>query len=287
MLTRRPRDEWFRIRFHATRLLSKGFGNSTGKIKFREGKLKHLSYEEYDELVSQMKPLDILLDKTPFRLTDKFIPGYYGHMAIWVGAERELREAGFWKELPGYYKIAQERYSYDGPSFQEAIRQGRHVVEALRPGVEINTLRDFLNIDDLAVLRVKECPKKSPGTGFCLTSQKKRAYLSEVFKQIGKDYDFNFNVNTETEIVCSELAYRTFYDIDFQTTKSMGKHTISPEQILLQGDSKDDPFSPVLMYFKGGPVPGDADFLRRLLRYLINEDVDAVENAIQSRTGLN
>jgi hypothetical protein len=284
---RRPRDNWFRIRFHATRLLSKGFSNSAGVIKFRDGKLKHLSRAVHDDLVSQMKPLDILLEKTPFRLTDKFIPGYYGHVAIWVGTERELREAGIWNELPHFYKIAQERYSYEGPSFQDAIRQGRHIVEALRSGVEIHTLRDFLNIDDLAVLRVHECPEGSTGPRFCMTSKKKREYLLEVFRQIGKDYDFNFNVNTETAIVCSELAYRTFYDVDFQTRKTLGKHSISPEQVLLKGDSRDDPFYPVLMYFNGKRLPGDQEFLRRLLKFLVKEDVDAVENAIQSQAVLN
>jgi len=251
---RRPRDNWFRIRFHATRLLSKGFSNSAGVIKFRDGKLKHLSRAVHDDLVSQMKPLDILLEKTPFRLTDKFIPGYYGHVAIWVGTERELREAGIWNELP---------YC-----------------------VEIHTLRDFLNIDDLAVLRVHECPEGSTGPRFCMTSKKKREYLLEVFRQIGKDYDFNFNVNTETAIVCSELAYRTFYDVDFQTRKTLGKHSISPEQVLLKGDSRDDPFYPVLMYFNGKRLPGDQEFLRRLLKFLVKEDVDAVENAIQSQAGL-
>jgi Permuted papain-like amidase enzyme, YaeF/YiiX, C92 family len=286
-VARRPRDKWFRIRFHTTRLLSKGFGNSTAAVKFRDGKLKHLSRVEHDDLISQMKPLDILLEKTPFRLTDKFIPGYYGHIGIWIGTERELREAGVWNELPHYYKMAQERYSYEGPPFQETIRQGGHIVEALRSGVEINTLRHFLNIDDLVVLRVTECPKGSPRSRICLTSRQKHESLLEVFKQIGKNYDFNFNVNTETEIVCSELAYRTFFDIDFQTTKIMGKHSISPEQVLLRGDSEDDPFYPVMMYFNGKRVPGDSDFLRRLLRFLVNEDAGAVENAIQTHAGLN
>jgi hypothetical protein len=153
--------------------------------------------------------------------------------------------------------------------------------------VEINSLQEFLNVDDLVVLRADECAEGSSGPRFCLTPDKKRAYLLEVFKQLGKDYDFNFNVNTDAEIVCSELAYRAFFDIDFETTKTLGKHSISPEQVLLKGDGRDDPFHPVLMYFSGQRVHGDVDFLRRLLGFIINGDIDAVEQAIQSRTGLN
>jgi hypothetical protein len=33
------------------------------------------------------------------------------------------------------------------------VRKGHSVLEALRTGVELNTLKEFLNVDDLAVLR--------------------------------------------------------------------------------------------------------------------------------------
>ena len=32
-----------------------------------------------------MQAGDILLEKTPFRLTDKMIPRYWGHATIWTG----------------------------------------------------------------------------------------------------------------------------------------------------------------------------------------------------------
>lgn len=35
---------------------------------------------------------------------------------------------------------------------QDAVRSGASVVEALRDGVQMNTMEHFLNIDDLAVL---------------------------------------------------------------------------------------------------------------------------------------
>ena len=280
---KRPKDDWFRIRFHATRLTSKVFGTSVGVFEFRDGKLNDLPKEKYKTLVSRMKPLDILLEKTPFRLTDQFIPGYYGHVAVWVGTERELKEAGVWNELPDYYKIARERYAYQGPPFQKMIRQGRHIIEALRSGVELNSLRQFLNIDDLAVLRPRECREDQPSLQPCLSQSDKREYLIEAFKQIGKEYDFNFDVNTEAQIVCSELAYRTFLKVDFNTTKTLGKHSISPDQVALKALQEDDFFYPVLMYFDGKPVSGNTDYLRHLLSLLISDQVAAVETLIENQ----
>ena len=39
-------------------------------------------------------------------------------------------------------------------------RNGARIVEALRPGVQINTLDHFLNIDDLLVLRRRELERE-------------------------------------------------------------------------------------------------------------------------------
>ena len=47
---------------------------------------------------SALRPLDILLEKTPFRRTDMFIPGHFGHVAIRTGAEAELRAIGAWDD---------------------------------------------------------------------------------------------------------------------------------------------------------------------------------------------
>ncbi len=263
-------DNIFLTNNHTTHALSMVFGNSIGVIQTRKGKLWDLPKQELKTLQKEMRPLDILLEKTPFRLTDRFIPGHYGHVAIWVGTEKELKELGVWEKLPHYYNLAKIHYAYKGPSFQESIRKGQSIIEALRPGVEINSLRNFLNIDDLAILRPKDCPSGNNSIKFCLTRNNKQKYLLEAFKQIGKDYDFNFDVNTEKKIVCSELAYRTFFNIDFATSKAIGKHSINPDQVALNADENSDPFYPVILYFDGKRFSGDKITLQTKLREILN-----------------
>jgi hypothetical protein len=277
---RKQGDGLDRISNRTTYFVSKTFGNSTGLFQLRKGKLKNLPEPEYQEITNGMKPLDILFEKTPFRLTDKFIPGHYGHVAVWVGTERELRELGIWEQLPHLYDMAVKRYSYNGPSFQQSIRNGKHIIEALRPGVQMNSMRHFLDIDDLAVVRPKDCLTDTDTTN-CLTLAKKKQYLLEAFKQVGKKYDFNFNVNTESEIVCSEMAYRTFVDTDFSTTRTFGKHSISPDQVASMADDPADPFYPILLYHEGNRIHKEGESLRKIFNLLLNKKYSAVEEAVE------
>ena len=76
--------------------LSEGFSNAVGGFEDRKGLL--YADEELEKTISkQLKIGDILLEKTPFRLTDSMIPGHWGHVALWIGTEQELKNIGLWE----------------------------------------------------------------------------------------------------------------------------------------------------------------------------------------------
>ncbi|MBK9990848.1 MAG: hypothetical protein IPP19_08985 [Verrucomicrobia bacterium] len=201
-------------------------GNTMGLIQTRSGYLRELPSEYRGELRSRLKPLDVLLEKTPFRLTDKSIPGHYGHVAVWVGTEEELKALGIWDEP--VVRLYHDR-----------IRAGAAIIEALRPGVEINTLEQFLNIDDLLVIRRR-----------ALTPADIRAGLLRAFAQIGKAYDFNFDVESDRRIVCSELAFVVFPDVGWATSSVLGRQSISPDQVAVQAQPG-GPFAPEVIFHDG------------------------------------
>ncbi|MCM2282692.1 MAG: hypothetical protein NDI61_12690 [Bdellovibrionaceae bacterium] len=216
----------------ATNTLSKVFGNTVGAVQFRSGKLRNMPENERKAIEASLKPLDILLEKTPHRLTDTFIPGFFGHVAIWLGTEKELRELGVWSRLPQKY--------------QKQIQQGRSVLEALRPGVMLNTFEHFLDIDDLAVIRHRQLPNDPAAVA---------AHLLRAFEQIGKPYDFNFDTETSSSIVCSELAYVIYTDEKWPRARSMGRVTISPDHVAAKaGESA--PFEVQLLYHDGIRIDG-------------------------------
>jgi hypothetical protein len=199
---------------------SKGFGNFVGAFEFRKGKL--YDQPQWIEFVkTRVQPGDILLEKTPFRVTDKFIPGHFGHVALYVGTEAQLKELG----LLDHPAVA---------PYHARLREGRTVVEALREGTQINTVEHFLNIDDIAILRPK--PDHIP-KGDILQA------IMLAFTHIGKQYDFGFDTNTWDTIVCSELAFQTYVNVRWPFGRTLGSYTISPDDVaIMAGLDQSQPF---------------------------------------------
>jgi uncharacterized protein YycO len=208
--------------------ISGAFGNLVGSFEERKGKL----YNDPTlrrEIRKYLRAGDILLEKTPFRLTDRLIPGHWGHAAIWVGGEQELRSLGIW----GHPVVRR---------YHAAIKKGELVVEALRDGVQLNTLEHFMNIDDLAVLRQPS-----------LSKHRLAEYVILALRQVGKEYDFNFDVETTDRIVCSELVYVVYVDLDWPTEKMLGRYTISPDNVAVKA-LNGGPLDVVLLYHDGKKV---------------------------------
>ncbi|WPU63871.1 YiiX/YebB-like N1pC/P60 family cysteine hydrolase [Peredibacter starrii] len=215
--------------------LSQIFGNTVGQVQSRSGKLlKYASDATWmKKIKSKLRPLDVLLEKTPFRLTDKFIPGHYGHAAIWLGSPDELVN----------YRVSyqgKEIALLDHPAMfphLEKISQGKLVLEALRePGVTMNTLEHFMDIDDFLVLRSNQVGNHGE-------------MILKALEQYGKPYDFGFDVETESSIVCSELIYMVYDQQEWPTERSAGRYTISPDHVAVKGTN--GCFNPVVMFHDG------------------------------------
>jgi uncharacterized protein YycO len=190
-------------------LFSMVFGNAVGLVETRKGKL-YGKGDVIKELKGTLAAGDILLEKTPFRLTDKLIPGYWGHAAVWIGTESELKELGIWD----HPVVAR---------YRDEIREGRLVVEALRSGVEMNSLEHFLNIDSIGIMREPD-----------LDPKERAATVIRALRQVGKPYDFNFDVESKERVYCSKLVYLCYGGIDWPTKKSLGRATFTPDDVAVK-----------------------------------------------------
>lgn len=203
---------------NVTGWLSRIFGNIAGSVHWRKGYL-------YNNAVASgmardnMIPMDILIEKSPFVLTDKFIPGHYGHVAVYLGTKEQLIELDMWNHP-------------DILPYQQDIEKGKVILEAVRSGVRLNTLEEFLNIDELTIMR-KTDGLKNPELLI--------AEITRGMDQIGKAYDFNFDIATLDKIVCSELIYITFGNVHWPTNYRLGRATITPDdvaEVLFQKNTK-------------------------------------------------
>ena len=204
------KDNNYQIGKFFTHYISGAIGNAAGMVRIRKGYL--YKNDAIQNLIkTKLKPMDILAEKTGFALTDKMIPGYFGHIALWLGTEEQLKNEGLW----------------DSPTikpFQNRIRNGYCVLESARNGTHLKTLEDFVNVDELAIARIIDYKK--------LNTDDKIALYQNALAQLGKEYDFNFDVETSDKLVCSELLYQVFGSIYWPTDKFLKRATISPDNVL-------------------------------------------------------
>ncbi len=141
--------------------ISELFGNGIGMVEMRKGKLwQNAALEQH--LAQILQPLDLLLEKTPFRLTDKFIPGHFGHVAMWVGSAAELAEFDIFSEP----MFQQPRFA----TCEAEVGAGRSVLEALRTGVQLSTLAEFLMSTTSPYCAHKDSPRQSSAPPCCAAS---------------------------------------------------------------------------------------------------------------------
>lgn len=191
-----------------TNFLSGFFGNIAGNIQWRKGFLFDSS-PAIEMAKNTLRPMDIILEKSPFVLTDKFIPGHYGHVAIYLGTKEQLEEIGMWNHP-------------DIIPHQAEIEEGNTILEAVRPGVRLNSIEGFMNIDEYTIIRKTDGLESVPQIA---------EQISRGIDQLGKDYDFNFDISTLDKIVCSELIYIVFGHVNWPTQYRLGRPTITPDDV--------------------------------------------------------
>ena len=173
------------------------FGNVVGLFHHDSNPEKNAS-----DLRPFLRPFDLVLMRSPNHLTNKFIPGYFGHVGIWLG-----------NNLVERYLIK---------PFEKHRRDGVAMVEVLRSGLQISTLDEFADGEIFLVMRPENLSRKQ-----------KRNILFNIRKQLTKAYDFNFDVESPEAITCTELVYLAYDFIDWRIRYTMERYTISPDDLVL------------------------------------------------------
>ena len=167
--------------------------------------LFHRAYQRKyaQQLLSVIKPYDILLMRSPNFLSNELIPGYLGHASIWLGAEVKKRNR---------HKIFYHT---------KMTIHTRGMAEAIKSGVKMSTLRNFAEGETYFILRLKD-----------ITDDEKKLVLKHTSSQMGKNYDFNFDLESSDEINCTELIYLAYDFINWKVNSFLGRYTIFPDDIL-------------------------------------------------------
>jgi hypothetical protein len=160
----------------------------------------------------KLQPGDILIQRRNWHMTNIGIPGFWPHVALYVGTPEELD--AYFSEL-GFQPLETIKALY--PDVFQALEKNDadgfpiRVIEAIRPGVVFQSLETSARCDYLGVIR--------PTLG---KAEKFKALLG-AFSHFGKPYDLNFDFTTDNSLICSELVYKAY--------KAAGGLPLEPEVI--------------------------------------------------------
>jgi hypothetical protein len=151
------------------------------------------------EYQPRMEPGDILIQRRNWHMTNIGIPGFWPHVALYLGTPEEI-VAAFAE--PGFDPL--ETIETRCPGVLAEWRKDRsdgypvRVLEAIRPGVVFQSLETSAKCDYLGVIRPH------------LSRMEKFEALLAALSYYGKPYDLNFDFTTDNELVCSELVYKGY-----------------------------------------------------------------------------
>ena len=172
-----------------------------------------ISREQIAAVRPLMKPGDIVFERRDWSLTNIGLPGFWPHVALYVGTPAERRTTF-------------------GDAFEESIRgknRGRYdrvlskatIVEAVGGGTVTSTFERSADADYFAVIRPR------------LSAEQKAAAIARAFAFLGTPYDFEFDFVTDDRIVCSELVYKAYEGaIPFPVMRYAARHVSSPNDFV-------------------------------------------------------
>jgi hypothetical protein len=197
--------------------LQKLAGNLAANVSVRPGHRPQLPPHIVAQLRGFLAPGDVLVTRKEHALTNYFLPGHWPHAALFLGDTAQLEGRG----LAGQPSFAARWAQIEACDGDEQ----KHVLEAMKDGVLIRSLRSPCNTDSVVVLRPR-----------LTTAQIDEALGRGMFHE-GKDYDFGFDFTRSDRLVCTEVVYRAYEgvgDVQFKLSSKAGRLVLSGNDLVHQ-----------------------------------------------------
>jgi hypothetical protein len=179
----------------------------------------HITQAQIQDLKQILQPGDVILERRNWFLSNGFLPGFWKHMALYVGSAEDLERRGLSTD-----PLVQPHWE----RFRQSDRHGYQprVVEVVSAGVIFSPLEHTAAADDLVVLRPR------------LSEARKNAAIARAFSHYGKPYDFDFDFFSTDKLVCTELIFRAYDEplhgesVRFPLARIMGRDTMPADEVV-------------------------------------------------------
>lgn len=201
---------------------------NVARIKNPAKTIVRFSPDQVREIKSLLEPGDLMFSYTAGYMSNVFLPGKFKHSIIYIGDTEEREQIGLTEEiLAAMATDNRQAQRMLAAAKTERIPSGEEadVIEAVAEGVRVYSLEKLLgtHINRLVVLRPR------------LTREQTKNQVVDLYRYVGRPYDFRFDFSDNTRNYCSELVCRTLEptgSFDFQLSKQRGHWVLTADDIV-------------------------------------------------------
>lgn len=170
-----------------------------------------VSFDQIHQLQTKLLPGDVLLVRREWFLSNIGLPGFWPHAALYIGTPKERQNYFATPEMEAWVKtqgvtngnFEQLLQDHSPAAYAESLKPQEHdhqvrVLEAMSEGVSFTALEHCAYADSVVALRP------------LLPQTDKATAILRAFHYAGRPYDFNFDFATDSELVCTELVFKSY-----------------------------------------------------------------------------
>jgi len=221
--------------------LQKGLSEWMGDTKVARPHRHLISAKQIQAMGKRLQPGDIIFERHEWYLSNMGLPGFWTHVAIFIGTGQERQaffndpEVSEWVRGLGagsgnFEDLLRQRYptAYNKSLIPKLDNNPIRILEAISEGVSFTSLEYTGAADSIAVIRPR------------LSKRDKAQAILRAFHYSGRPYDFNFDFQTDSALVCSELIYKAYAPgngmtgLHFPITEVMGRKVSTPNGMVRQ-----------------------------------------------------
>src|SRR5512133_95102 len=225
--------------------LQKGISGWMGDTKVARPHTHLISAKQVEAMGKRLQPGDIIFERHEWYLSNLGLPGFWTHVALYIGTPEERRtffndpEVKQWVKSLGtadgeYESLLRQRYAttYSRSLIPKEDRHPARILEAISEGVSFTSLEYTGSADSIGVIRPR------------LSKREKAQAIMRAFHYSGRPYDFNFDFQTDSSLVCSELVFKAYepgggmQGIRFPVSEVMGRKVSTPNGMVRQFDEQ-------------------------------------------------
>lgn len=221
--------------------LQKGVSEWMGNTKVVRPHKHLISNKQIEDMGQRLQPGDIIFERHEWFLSNMGLPGFWTHVAFFIGTTNERRvffndpEVREWVKGLGmadgdFEALLRYRYptAYGRSLIPKEDKHPARILEAISEGVSFTSLEYTGSADSIAVIRPR------------LSKRDKALAILRAFQYSGRPYDFNFDFQTDSALVCSELIFKAYEPgggmkgMHFPVTEVLGRKVSTPNNMVRQ-----------------------------------------------------